>query len=272
MVIRTVIGTLITILLSGILAYACMVFLSPAHMVDAIHYQPAVVGGLTSLSLHWVRLRRTPYLKGAVLLVRRSNEAEIRDEAFERLELLVARSTQKASRRNREHATLTLFTLPLLSERGCWDTLEAALSVIHVESLTPSEQAVTRQARATVYLHQGQVDEAREMLAPIERPTKDETLEIWLVAMDALILAVSQKPEAALDLIGDRDPSEDPALAASHGIIRAHAWADTGQEEKARAALQGVLGTAGPAALERAILPVGPASRIARDLLAGTET
>ena len=106
------------------------------------------------------------------------------------------------------------------------------------------------------------------MLAPIERPTQDEALETWLVAMAALILAVSEEPDAALKLIGGEAESEDPALSASHGIIRAHAWAAAGKEAKARDALQRVFDAAGSAALERAVLPVGPASRLARDLLA----
>lgn len=263
---RAVVGTLVTALLSGILAIGCFAFTSP-DIATSIGYQPAIVGGGTALAILWIRLRRSPLLKGAVLLVRRSREPDIRQDALSRLELLLMRSCKRAARRPRDHATLTLFALPLLSEVGRWDSLREALTAIDMSRLSEKESAVAHQALASVHIHLGDAQGARDALANLERPVEEPQVELWLVAIDALLFAVDGDAERALKLIGRKTPEGDAALQASHQIVRAHAWASQGDLQRARKALKGVLAVAGDAALRRALLPTGPASEIASTLL-----
>ena len=177
------------------------------------------------------------------------------------------RSCKRAARRPRDHATLTLFALPLLSEVGRWDSLREALTAIDMSRLSEKESAVAHQALASVHIHLGDAQGARDALANLERPVEEPQVELWLVAIDALLFAVDGDAERALKLIGRKTPEGDAALQASHQIVRAHAWASQGDLQRARKALKGVLAVAGDAALRRALLPTGPASEIASTLL-----
>jgi len=267
MLLRTVIGTLVTTLLSGILAIGCFA-LTSSEIAHAIGYQPAIVGGGTTLTILWIRMRRSPLLKGAVLLVRRYREEDIRAQALSLLEGLLFRSCRRAKRRPREHATLTLFVLPLFSEVGLWESLREALAAIRLASLSEKEKAIALQALASVHIHLGDAKGARDALSQLDRPVQDAEIEKWLVTIDALLLAVEGEAARALELVGHEAQPDEPALEASHQIVRAHAWAAQGEEQRARKALMGVLKIAGEPALRRALMPTGPASEIAAALLA----
>ncbi len=86
--------------------------------------------------------------------------------------------------------------------------------------------------------------------------------------MEALLLAIQGNADEALARCDAVDFTGDAgALAASYGIVRAHALACMGEEENAKATLREVVEVAGKPALQRAIRPVGPATDIARAML-----
>jgi hypothetical protein len=157
--------------------------------------------------------------------------------------------------------------LPLLSEAGLWESLREALAAIDLASLSTKEQAIALQALASVHIHLGDAKGAGDALAGMDRPVEDPEIEKWLVAIDALLLAVRGEAARALALIGPETQANEPALRASHQIVRAHAWMAQGDEQRARKALTAVLKVAGEPALRRALMPTGPASDIAASLL-----
>ena len=75
MTLRAIVGTMITTLLSGVIAFGCF-GLAPESLVQSISYEPAFVGAGTAIALLYIQLRRTPLLRGAALLVGRSREAK----------------------------------------------------------------------------------------------------------------------------------------------------------------------------------------------------
>lgn len=265
-VLRSIVGALISTLLSGVLAFGCF-GLAPESLVPSITYQPALVGAGTAIALLYIHLRRSPLIRGAALLVKRSQETEIRDACMERLERILEYSARRSAGRSHEHARLTLFVVPVLSSNGSWSVLRAALLAIDLAPLTATERAITLQARASVHIHLGEATEAAEAIELVERPADDPNVELWLQAIEALVVAVGDSPSDALAIIASGGTPTDPSLIASHQIVRAHVFAAEGKPKKARDLLLKVRREAGDLALERALLPAGPCSPIASKIL-----
>ncbi|MAQ17881.1 MAG: hypothetical protein CMN30_24175, partial [Sandaracinus sp.] len=135
-----------------------------------------------------------------------------------------------------------------------------------VESLPRALSERVTQARSMAQIARGDLEAATESLTRIERPA-EPAVERWLRASEALLHAVQGGADQALT-IANEERDADAALGASYDIVRAHALASKGDDEGAKAALRRVERVAGAPGLQRAIRPVGPATDLARALLA----
>jgi len=90
---------------------------------------------------------------------------------------------------------------------------------------------------------------------------------MWLVATEALLMAVRGQPERALAHLGAEEVDDNPSLRASHRLVRAHVLAGRGDEKAALEELRTLRREAGTMGLERVRLPRGPASPLAERLL-----
>ena len=122
------------------------------------------------------------------------------------------------------------------------------------------------QALATCELHFDDARAAQRAIDQITRPT-DPSIEVWLVAMEALLMAVRGETERALAHLGAEDATDDPSLKASHRLVHAHIYAARGDEEAAVQELSTLWSEAGRAGLERVIRPRGPASPLAERMI-----
>jgi hypothetical protein len=91
----------------------------------------------------------------------------------------------------------------------------------------------------------------------------------WLEITRALLFAIEGSTEKAMRIVGTEDDTGDEdAFRAMHAIVRAHVHACLGDDDAAREDLVHARALAGVVALTRAIRPVGPATDLARALLA----
>ena len=110
------------------------------------------------------------------------------------------------------------------------------------------------------------VGAAQRAIDRITRPT-EPSIEVWLVAMEGLLMAVRGEPEKALAHLGAQDTGDNPSLRASHRLVHAHIYAARGDEEAATRELELLRHEAGRAGLERVVRPKGPATALAERLL-----
>jgi lipopolysaccharide biosynthesis regulator YciM len=122
------------------------------------------------------------------------------------------------------------------------------------------------QALATCELQFDDIDAARRAIDQIRRPT-ESSIEVWLVAMEALLMAVRGQSEKALAHLGGQDVADNPSLRASHRLVHAHILAERGDTEAALEELRSLQREAGRAGLRRVILPRGPASPLAEQVM-----
>jgi predicted RNA polymerase sigma factor len=135
--------------------------------------------------------------------------------------------------------------------------------------LSPSLHAKHAQVLATVCLELGELERAEAVLRDARDSEDDPLTTRWLRITRALLFAVQGGTESAIALVGEEDDDEDdPAFRASNEIVRAHVHACLGRENEARHALEQARELAGVTALTRAIRPVGPATELARLMLA----
>ncbi|MDH5490610.1 MAG: hypothetical protein OEY14_01425 [Myxococcales bacterium] len=264
MVLRAAFGALLGALLLGVLA---LVLLGLWGDVQHAPRSAALFAGLMAISLGALGARRHRLRRGAILLVYRMREADAREQARAALDRLLLRLGRGAEPRSvMRHAALVLAIVQPLTSFDLWEDARRYLEAIRRDALDPRTRGMVTQALATTLLHLGQCESARLALAELERPLDDPGVETWIRATEALLLAVTGEPERALARVGEDAIEEDASLRASHRIIRAHALAGLGERSRAERELRAVVLEAGPAALERALRPAGPASELARAL------
>jgi lipopolysaccharide biosynthesis regulator YciM len=133
-------------------------------------------------------------------------------------------------------------------------------------TLTVPQSVLRNQALATCELQFDDAEGAQRAIDQIARPT-EPSIEVWLVAMEALLMAVRGETEQALAHLGAQDTSDNPSLRASHRLVHAHIYAARGDEEAAVQELQMLRQEAGRTGLERVVRPRGPATGLAQRLL-----
>ncbi len=155
-------------------------------------------------------------------------------------------------------------------------TAKRTLERVDGTKLSSSLHTKHAQCLATVCLELGDLERADEVLAAVVDPEDDPLTTRWLRVTRALLFAVQGGTERALALVSEAeahtderaDDEDEPAFLASYEVVRAHVHACVGEDARARDALERARELAGVVALTRAIRPVGPATEIARTLLA----
>lgn len=238
-----------------------------AGLISLIAFEPQVaslIGLGVGAMLTLLSARRLRHTRGTALLAYRLTQEPTREEARKVLRKRFERYS-RGSLSATDHARLAPVAVLPLSGLGSWDDALAILRGVDRSQLGHLDAARHGQALATCLMEQGHLEEAAEVIGELERPAASE-IERWLVALEALLVAVQGGSEKALSLAREHDDGEG-ALGASYAIVRAHAHACDGNERACQRELDKVLELAGPDALIRAVRPLGPASDVARSMM-----
>lgn len=226
-----------------------------------------VAAGVGALLLLANSSRRMREIRGLSVLCQRLDEPDVQARAAQQLRRLLDRT--RAGRRDR-YRSLVLMAIGPLTHAGLWEEARARLRDLSEDQLSPQQAVLRDQALATCELHFDDVDAADAAIRRVPRPA-DGPIEVWLVAMEALLLAVRGDAEGALQRLGTQDTDDNPSLRASHRIVHAHVLAARKDEGGARRELEFLLEEAGRSGLDRVVRPRGPASDMAAHLLSSTE-
>ncbi|MFW2389339.1 MAG: hypothetical protein ACN4G0_13450 [Polyangiales bacterium] len=260
-VLRAFVGTALTVLVVGI---ACLFALRATPMDQAgINWLAGPIGGLLAFVLMLGSARRLRDVRGLSVLCQRLQEEDARPTATAALSRLLRRSHRKDEQR---YIALSLMAVGPLTQAGMWSEARERLRSLDEVSLTEAQAVLRNQALATCELQFDDPEAAQEVIDRIARPTEG-SVEVWLVAMEALLMAIRGESEKALGHLGGQDAANDPSLRASHRLVHAHVFAARGDTVAARDELRTLRKEAGRAGLERVILPRGPASDLAEALL-----
>jgi len=157
-----------------------------------------------------------------------------------------------------------------LTQAGMWEKAREQLQGLEEIALSEPQAVLRDQALATCELQFDDPEAAQRAIDRIRRPTED-SIEVWLVAMEALVMAVRGESEKALAHLGGQNTDDNPSLRASHRLVHAHILAKRGRTEDALEELRLLHREAGSSGLERVVLPRGPASPLAEQLLNQTD-
>ncbi len=238
-----------------------------AGLIPLVAVPPLVAGSVAlgvGLLLTALAARRQRHLRGTVLLTWRLAQDDSRDEAA----ALLVRRFERFERRRLQadtHAHLASIVVLPMSAIGRWKEALAILRGVRAGELSAENKGRHSQALATCLMEQGQLEDAQDVIAALDRPAEAE-VERWLQALEALHFAIVGNSEEALAL-ADAHRDAEGALGASYAIVRAHAYACDGDTKAAKKELQAVDRVAGPEGLKRAVRPVGPATELAREML-----
>lgn len=179
----------------------------------------------------------------------------------------LGRLLDRVGRKNEQrHIALVLMATGPLTQADMWGEARERLRSLNDEMLSEPQAVLRNQALATCELQFDDVDAARRAIDQIRRPT-ESSIEVWLVAMEALLMAVRGQSEEALAHLGGQDLEDNPSLRASHRLVQAHILAERGDAEAALRELRALRQEAGLTGLRRVILPRGPASPLAEQLM-----
>ncbi|HJL01832.1 MAG TPA: hypothetical protein RMH85_11515 [Polyangiaceae bacterium LLY-WYZ-15_(1-7)] len=253
MALRAAIGAALTTFFLG----AALTLVTTGPRAAAI---AAAFGGTFML----LSARRARHLRGVALLSYGITQPDARDAARAALDRKLAHCARRLPASH--YAELALFASVPLTAVGLWDDAQRHVEAVDVGQLEEASRPRVLQALATVRIQRGDLEGAQEAVDRVERPA-EEAVERWLGATETLLLAVQGNVEETLARAeaADRD---DVAIAAAYDVAKAHALACSGDDEGAKKALLAVRESAGKQALERALRPVGPATDLARALLA----
>jgi hypothetical protein len=258
---RSFLGSALAVLAIGTVAF----FVLRATPLPSERVGPAA--GLFAGALGFVLLlssaRRMREVRGLSILCQRLQERDVTPTALAALERLLDRVQRENPAR---HVALVLMCTGPLTQVGLWEQARALLRELDEEILTEPQSVLRNQALATCELQFDEIDAAERAIARIARPA-DESIEVWLVALEALLLALRGDPERALARLGAHQADDNPSLRASHRLVRAHILAGRKDEAAAIAELEMLRQEAGQRGLERVIRPRGPASPLAKRLL-----
>lgn len=222
-----------------------------------------LIGGAVALLLLLSSARRLRHVRGLSILCQRLQEDDARPAAKAALDRLLARLRRKDEQ---QYIALVLMATGPLTQAGMWAEARDRLQGLDDVALSEAQAVLRNQALATCALQFDDPEAAQRAIDRIERPT-ESSIEVWLVAMEALLMAVRGQPERALAHLGGQDADDNPSLRASHRLVHAHILADRGETEAAIGELRLLQQEAGRAGLERVMLPRGPASPLAERLL-----
>jgi hypothetical protein len=258
-VLRAFFGAFLTVLVLGSVA---LVVLRISSMDDS-ELGAAIFGGVVGLGLTWTSVRRMRDIRGLTVLCQRIAEDDAKAQALPALERLLDEIRTENSQR---YIALVLMATGPLTNAGMWETARGRLRSLQELSLTTAQSVLCHQALATCELQFDDVAAARDAIDRIERPT-EPSIEVWLVAMEALLMAVQGESERALSHLGGQDTSDNPSLRASHRLVYAHIYAARGDVAATTTELERLREEAGRAGLERVIRPRGPATELAERML-----
>jgi hypothetical protein len=260
-VLRSFVGSALTVLVVGVASvFALRATSMPPDRVGPL---ASLIGGGVGLLLLLSSARRFRNVRGLSILCQRLQEEDARPIATAALDRLLRRVRRRDEQR---HIGLVLMATGPLTQAGMWGEARERLRSLDDE-LTESQAVLRNQALATCELQFDDVDAAQNAIDRIRRPTED-SIEVWLVAMEALLMAVRGESEQALAHLGAQDVDDNPSLRASHRLVHAHVLAGRGDEEAALAQLRSLQQEAGDAGLRRVEHPRGPATPLAERLLA----
>jgi hypothetical protein len=260
-VLRSFIGAVLTATFIGVLALFAL-RIAPLDQAD-IHRIAGPLGGAVALILLLNSARRMRDVRGLSVLCQRLREDDARSIAARALDRLLDAARRRDERR---YAALVLMATGPLTQAGMWVEARDRLRSLDPGALSESQTVLRNQALATCELQFDDVDAAQQAMDQIRRPAQGD-IEVWLVAMEALLMAVRGQSDQALAHLERQDTGENPSLRASHRLVRAHILAEQGKTAAAFEELESLRGEAGRAGLERVMLPRGPASPLAKQLL-----
>lgn len=264
-VLRSFVGSALTVLVIGLAAlYALRTTSIDQAQIDRI---ASLVGGSVGLVLLLSSARRLRHVRGLSILCQRIQEEDARPTAAAALGRLLDRVRRTNEQR---YIALVLMATGPLTQAGMWAEARDRLRSLNDDTLSEPQAVLRNQALATCELQFDEVEAAQHAIDRIERPA-ESSIEVWLVAIEALLMAVQGKPEKALAHLGGQEVDDNPSLRASHRLVHAHVLAERGDTEAALEELRSLRQEAGLAGLKRAMLPHGPASALAERLLNETD-
>lgn len=258
---KSFLGSALTVLVFGV---AALFALRATSMDQAtINWAAGSIGGAIALFLLMTSARRFRDVRGLSVLCQRLQEEDARGSAAAALERLLGRVRRRDEQR---YIALVLMATGPLTQAGMWAEARAQLQSLDDVTLSEGQAVLRDQALATCELQFDDPQAAQRAIDRIARPT-EQSIEVWLVAMEALLMAVRGESQEALAHLGAQSTDDNPSLRASHRLVHAHVLAERGQSEEALEELRSLKREAGRAGLERVILPRGPASPLAEQLL-----
>ena len=260
-VLRSFFGSVLTVLVLGVVAVFALRATPMPHEESA--RVASAIGGAVGLLLLLSSARRFRHVRGLSILCQRVQEEDARPTASAALDRLLDKVRRKDEQR---YIALVLMATGPLTQTGMWSQARERLRSLDDDVLTEAQAVLRNQALATCELQFNDVDAAQHAIDRIERPTEG-TIEVWLVAMEALLMAVRGQSAEALAHLGAQDVDDNPSLRASHRLVHAHILAGRGDMDGALEELRSLQREAGRAGLRRAKLPSGPASPLAEQLL-----
>jgi hypothetical protein len=260
-VLRSFFGSMLTALLVGVVALFAlrMTPVDPAQ----IGWLAGSLGGVVALLLAIASARRLRDIRGLSILCQRLQEEDARPQAAAALDRLLDRQRRRDEQR---YVALVLMAIGPLTQAGMWTEARERLQGLDEVALSESQAVLRDQALATCELQFDDPDAAQLAIDRIRRPAEG-SIEVWLVAMEALLMAVRGESEKALAHLGGQRVDDNPSLRASHRLVHAHILAKRGRAEDALEELRLLQQEAGRAGLQRVVLPQGPASPLAEQLL-----
>ncbi|NOY93638.1 MAG: hypothetical protein GXP55_20830 [Deltaproteobacteria bacterium] len=265
MALRSFVSAAMTVVVFGALARVCSIFILPLTPPE-LGLWAAGVGLALATPLVLLSSARRRRMRGALLLAYRLKDEMVREQSLSALTRLVRRSRPRSGRPSTSHVQLLLMLAAPLTAFGLSEQLEVWLSDAPAHGLDPRTAALRAQTLATCRVESGDVEGAAEALDAVPESGVDPVLSAWLTATRALLLAVGEQPEAALEKLGPDVEDQDAALLASRCIVRAHVLAARADEAGAERELCAALESVGASALGRASRPEGPASALAERL------
>ena len=260
-VLRSFFGSVLTALLIGVVAlFALRMTPIEQAQIDGL---AGSIGGVLALLLAVASARRLRDVRGLSILCLRLQEEDARPQAAAALDRLLNRQRRKDEQR---YVALVLMAIGPLTQAGMWAEARDRLQGLDEVALSESQAVLRDQALATCELQFDDPDAAQRAIDRIRRPVEG-SIEVWLVAMEALLMAVRGESEKALAHLGRQPADDNPSLRASHRLVHAHILAKRGRTEDALEELRVLRREAGRAGLQRVVLPRGPASPLAEQLL-----
>jgi hypothetical protein len=260
-VLRSFVGAALTVLVIGVTAFFALRATSmPQDQIDRV---ACATGGGVALLLLLSSARRFRHVRGLSVLCQRVQEEDARPTATAALGRLLDKVRRTDEQR---YIALVLMATGPLTQVGMWGEARERLWSLDDHVLTEPQAVLRNQALATCELQFDDVYAAQQAIDRIQRPTED-SIEVWLVAMEALLMALRGQSERALAHLGAQEVDDNPSLRASHRLVHAHVLAGRGDTDAALNELRSLQQEAGRAGLQRVVLPSGPASPLAEQLL-----